>query len=396
MSACKLTTSEIRQRVDRRARGRGFTISTCDGVQTAPDAFPRRLSGASNGGASPTRCRRILRGNTVLDIGCNAGFYSIEMKRRGADRVLGHRLRRGISGAGALRRGGQRARDRIPQAVRLRRRRARREVRPRAVHGRALSPAPSAAGARPDPRACQPGHAGVPVDAARQHGRRAAREDYPFWRHAIFEQPGLPEVHFVEHRYADDPTNWWIPNRACVEAMLRSAGFRDRRPPGRGSLPLPQYSMTQQRVYPVYRGEGASRMIEAVMFWNEPNNKSHWDLADRSGLDAVRGNGRRRRRRRCERRIPRCRGCWAASRRSMPSSFATWKRAACSIMSTSVAVHGFPLDWNLWPIARVAGQARRDPRRSPTCRSGYRKSASPPSAPKRCRTWGLARAPPSC
>ena len=32
-------------------------------------------------------------------------------------------------------------------------------------------------------------------------------------------------VAFVEKRYAGDPTNWWIPNRACAEAMLRSAGF---------------------------------------------------------------------------------------------------------------------------------------------------------------------------
>jgi tRNA (mo5U34)-methyltransferase len=30
-----------------------------------------------------------LSGKTVLDVGCNAGFYSIEMKRRGASRVLG-------------------------------------------------------------------------------------------------------------------------------------------------------------------------------------------------------------------------------------------------------------------------------------------------------------------
>jgi tRNA (mo5U34)-methyltransferase len=30
-----------------------------------------------------------LRGKTVLDVGCNAGFYSFEAKRRGADRVLG-------------------------------------------------------------------------------------------------------------------------------------------------------------------------------------------------------------------------------------------------------------------------------------------------------------------
>src|SRR5207237_10079165 len=30
-----------------------------------------------------------LSGKSVLDVGCNAGFYAIEMKRRGAARVLG-------------------------------------------------------------------------------------------------------------------------------------------------------------------------------------------------------------------------------------------------------------------------------------------------------------------
>jgi tRNA (mo5U34)-methyltransferase len=33
-------------------------------------------------------------------------------------------------------------------------------------------------------------------------------------------------MHFVDNRYSNDVTNWWIPNRACAEAMLRSAGFR--------------------------------------------------------------------------------------------------------------------------------------------------------------------------
>jgi SAM-dependent methyltransferase len=28
-----------------------------------------------------------------------------------------------------------------------------------------------------------------------------------------------------DDRYASDPTNWWVPNRACTEAMLRSSGF---------------------------------------------------------------------------------------------------------------------------------------------------------------------------
>lgn len=38
--------------------------------------------------------------------------------------------------------------------------------------------------------------------------------------------PGWPKLSFVEHRIADDRTNWWAPNRSCIEAMLRSVGMR--------------------------------------------------------------------------------------------------------------------------------------------------------------------------
>jgi tRNA (mo5U34)-methyltransferase len=57
-------------------------------VQTAPNHF---LNDYPN-----VKWRRFqhaipedLSGKSVLDIGCNGGFYAIEMKRRGADRVLG-------------------------------------------------------------------------------------------------------------------------------------------------------------------------------------------------------------------------------------------------------------------------------------------------------------------
>ena len=40
--------------------------------------------------------------------------------------------------------------------------------------------------------------------------------------------------------YADDPTNWWIPNSACSEAMLRSAGFEIVASSGEGGLRLPK------------------------------------------------------------------------------------------------------------------------------------------------------------
>jgi tRNA (mo5U34)-methyltransferase len=51
------------------------------------------------------------------------------------------------------------------------------------------------------------------------------QEDYPFSNERVFEQPGFPCLYFIENKYAGDPTNWWIPNRACMEALLREAGF---------------------------------------------------------------------------------------------------------------------------------------------------------------------------
>jgi tRNA (mo5U34)-methyltransferase len=38
--------------------------------------------------------------------------------------------------------------------------------------------------------------------------------------------PGWPKMAFLEHRFAGDPTNWWVPNRACCEALLRSSGLK--------------------------------------------------------------------------------------------------------------------------------------------------------------------------
>ena len=54
----------------------------------------------------------------------------------------------------------------------------------------------------------------------------ALQPDYAFHDVTLFEQESSPRAYFVEHRYAGDPTNWWIPNRAAAEAMLRAAGFQ--------------------------------------------------------------------------------------------------------------------------------------------------------------------------
>src|SRR6185295_19846276 len=80
------TPAAIQARV--RALGRWFHNLDLRGVKTAPDHFL--------GDYPAFKWRRFahaipadLRGRTVLDVGCNAGFYSIEMKRRGAARVVG-------------------------------------------------------------------------------------------------------------------------------------------------------------------------------------------------------------------------------------------------------------------------------------------------------------------
>jgi len=41
-----------------------------------------------------------------------------------------------------------------------------------------------------------------------------------------FTEAGWPKMAFIEHAFSGDPTNWWAPNHAAVEAMLRSSGMR--------------------------------------------------------------------------------------------------------------------------------------------------------------------------
>ena len=166
-----------------------------------------------------------MTGLSVLDIGCNGGFYSLEMKRRGAARVLGidtdeHYLRQARFAAevtglditfermtvweiGALA-------ERFDLVIFM------------GVFYHLRHPL----------LALDLIHEHVAKDLflfqSLERGSPAVelvKEDYTFTEPAPFEQPGYPKMHFVEQRYCDDPTNWWIPNKACVEAMLRSAGF---------------------------------------------------------------------------------------------------------------------------------------------------------------------------
>jgi tRNA (mo5U34)-methyltransferase len=194
------------------------------GIETAPNHFL---------GDYPTfKWRRFqhaipadLHGKTVLEVGCNAGFYCQEMKRRGASRVLGI--------------------DTDP--VYLKQARFAAEVNGLEIEYRRLDVYSVAELRERFDLVLFMGvlyhlrHPLLALDLLREYAvgetmvfqslQRGSREiqplapDYPFTETAIFEQPGYPLLHFVERRYSNDPTNWWIPNRACVEAMLRSSGF---------------------------------------------------------------------------------------------------------------------------------------------------------------------------
>jgi beta-xylosidase len=89
--------------------------------------------------------------------------------------------------------------------------------------------------------------------------------------------------------------------------------------------------------------------IEAAMIWNEPNNKSHWDpqidpdwsrfaemarLAGAAIADAAPG-------------LPRVLGGMSPID---PNFIANMERQGVLDAVDVVAVHGFPLDWNLWSI----------------------------------------------
>lgn len=216
------TTDEIEKRVDE--LGPWFHNIALSGVQTAPNHFLGDYP-ASKWKNFQHAVPADLTGMSVLDIGCNAGFYSIAMKRRGASRVLGI--------------------DHDEQYLEQARFAA--QVLDLDISFQRLSVYDAASlGERFDVVLFMGVlyHLRYPLlalDLLRRHvvkdwfvfqsmlrGSRTVPHiaaDYPFGERNIFDMPGFPKMHFVENSYSEDPTNWWIPNRACAEAMLRSAGF---------------------------------------------------------------------------------------------------------------------------------------------------------------------------
>jgi tRNA (mo5U34)-methyltransferase len=174
-----------------------------------------------------------LRGSRALDIGCNAGFYSFELARRGAQ-VLAvdvdeHYLRQARWAAGEL---GlvDRIEFRQTDVYRLK----------------------ELAGSRFDVVLFlgvlyHLRHPLLALDVVSEltgdvlvvqtltmpgEDRLQAPADLSIDAREELLRPGWPTMAFVEHDLAGDPTNWWAPNAACVEAMLRSCELEIQARPG--------------------------------------------------------------------------------------------------------------------------------------------------------------------
>lgn len=65
-----------------------------------------------------------------------------------------------------------------------------------------------------------------------ENGSSSPASDLSIEQREALEEPGWPRMAFVEGRMEGDPTNWWIPNSAAVESLLRSSGLRLKGRPG--------------------------------------------------------------------------------------------------------------------------------------------------------------------
>jgi len=222
MSLHHIDTGELKHRIAE--LGPWFHNMELQGVWTAPEHFLGnypRVKWERFASAIP----QDLTGKSVLDIGCNAGFYTIEMKRRGAERVLGLD-----------------SDERYLAQARLAA-----EVSDLDIEFRNLSVYDVAELGERFDLVLFMGvlyhlrHPLLALDLVREHVtgdlmifqsmQRGSSDilpvaaDYDFQEQGHFDEPGYPKLHFIEHEYAHDWTNWWSPNKACTEAMLRSSGF---------------------------------------------------------------------------------------------------------------------------------------------------------------------------
>ena len=167
-----------------------------------------------------------LRGKVVLDIGCDAGFFSLEFKRRGAERVVSIDI----------------------MAYRVAQTRFASYWFDLPLEPRQLSVYDVEALNIDFDVVMFPGvlyHLKHPLYALEKissvcrdtmyfqsamrgsEGDFSPAENYPAEENEVFEDPDYPKLYFVEKSLNSDESNWWLATRSCLKAMARVSGFKE-------------------------------------------------------------------------------------------------------------------------------------------------------------------------
>jgi tRNA (mo5U34)-methyltransferase len=218
-------TEDLRRQIE--ALGPWFhNLHLPGGVQTAPNHFLGGDFPAFKWAEIAAAVPQDLQGWRVLDVGCNAGFYSFELARRGAS-VL--------------------AIDLDPHYLAQARWAAQQFGLQDRVEFRQMQVYDLGRSSEQFDLVWFMGvfyHLRYPLLALDLLAQRTRRMmvfqtlsmpgqevyrdtgDHPITEREPLLDAGWPKMAFIEHRFSGDPTNWWVPNHAGVEAMLRSSGLQ--------------------------------------------------------------------------------------------------------------------------------------------------------------------------
>jgi tRNA (mo5U34)-methyltransferase len=164
-----------------------------------------------------------LRGKTVLDIGANAGYFSFEMKRRGAARVVGIDIMPHILAQARF------TSNWLELPLEL--------LQYDVYNVDSLGSFDFVVFLGVLYHLKHPLYALEKIAKVTSSalffqsvvrgplGDFEAPEDYSIDETALFDKPEFPKLYFIEKKWNGDESNWWAATRSCLKAMLRVSGF---------------------------------------------------------------------------------------------------------------------------------------------------------------------------
>lgn len=202
-------------------------------IQLAPEVWtnpndPKAYKPLDRWARIETYIPKDLSGKTVLDLGCNSGFFAAKMKQRGAARVVA------VDAAPWSEKQASLVASTFGVDI---------DIRIQDVHEFCLETR------EPfdyvlflgllyhlrhpllvlDRLSCLTREKLIiqsVIRGRKPDGSLDIKDDYLASETKLFEHPDFPKLLFIEKKFNGDLSNWWFPNENCLLAMLRSSGFQ--------------------------------------------------------------------------------------------------------------------------------------------------------------------------